>query len=221
MNGYDVFLDKTRFPVTPKKLDVRIRGKNNTLNLINDGEINFLKLPGLTDINVDFLLPAHPGYPFAVYPEGFQPPEHYLTILLNLKQRVKDDVMNGVTQFIVSRVTPRGMLFDTNLRVSVEDYQILEDHREGQDVVVRVKLKQYKNFATKTIETQESGSAVVNVTRETANAPQARSVTIQSGDTLWAIAKRYNVQGGYMAIAQANNISNPHLIFPGQVFTIP
>ena len=40
-----------------------------------------------------------------------------------------------------------------------------------------------------------------------------------SGDTLSAIGERYGVS--YQAIAQANGIENPDLIYPGQVFTIP
>jgi LysM repeat protein len=45
--------------------------------------------------------------------------------------------------------------------------------------------------------------------------------TIQSGDTLSAIAAKYNVTGGYQAIAAANGISNPNLIYPGQQIHIP
>lgn len=43
--------------------------------------------------------------------------------------------------------------------------------------------------------------------------------TVQSGDTLSGIASRYGVD--YNSIAAANGISNPDLIYPGQVLTIP
>ncbi len=42
---------------------------------------------------------------------------------------------------------------------------------------------------------------------------------VKSGDTLSAIGARFGVS--YQAIAQASGISNPNLIFPGQVLTIP
>ncbi len=42
--------------------------------------------------------------------------------------------------------------------------------------------------------------------------------TVQRGDTLWAIARRYNTT--INAIASANGIANPNLIYPGQVFRI-
>lgn len=55
---YSVFLDGMLFPVTPEKLDVKIKGANKTLTLVNDGEVNFLKTPGLTEIgNLEVILP--------------------------------------------------------------------------------------------------------------------------------------------------------------------
>lgn len=46
--------------------------------------------------------------------------------------------------------------------------------------------------------------------------------TVVSGDTLWGIAEKFYGDGSrYPEIAKANNISNPDLIYPGQVFYIP
>ena len=44
---------------------------------------------------------------------------------------------------------------------------------------------------------------------------------VKKGDTLWAIAKKYLGSGTkYPQIASENNIKNPNLIYPGQVFKI-
>ena len=52
--------------------------------------------------------------------------------------------------------------------------------------------------------------------------PAPRTYTVVSGDTLWAIAERFYGDGNkYPQIAQASGISNPDLIHPGQVVTIP
>jgi Tfp pilus assembly protein FimV len=50
----------------------------------------------------------------------------------------------------------------------------------------------------------------------------ARTYTVESGDTLWAISERFYGDGNkYQIIADASGISNPDLIQPGQVLTIP
>ncbi|HEX6147362.1 MAG TPA: LysM peptidoglycan-binding domain-containing protein, partial [Acidimicrobiia bacterium] len=43
--------------------------------------------------------------------------------------------------------------------------------------------------------------------------------TVERGDTLGRIAKDHGVS--VSALAEANNLSNPNLIYPGQVLTIP
>ena len=52
--------------------------------------------------------------------------------------------------------------------------------------------------------------------------PAPQTYTVQRGDTLSAIAKRfYGHAGEYRRIAAANNIANPDLIHPGQQLVIP
>lgn len=47
--------------------------------------------------------------------------------------------------------------------------------------------------------------------------------TVQSGDTLSTIAAKLGVPGGWHKLADANTttISNPDLVFPGQVLQLP
>ncbi|WP_196222881.1 LysM peptidoglycan-binding domain-containing protein [Pseudooceanicola algae] len=59
---------------------------------------------------------------------------------------------------------------------------------------------------------------------QTAALGPAEQVTIQPGNTLWAIARDSYGQGVlYVRVFEANRelIRNPHLIYPGQVFTLP
>ena len=221
MSGYTMFIDSVQMPVTPGKLQLKIKGKNKTITLVNDGEINFLKLPGLTDITAPLLLPTLQSY-------GGQPaqsPDYYLGVF--------EKLINDRTpaRFILSRVSPDGKrLFDTNMKVSIENYDIDEDATDGLDVSVSLKMKQYKDFGTKTVRVIEPASpvgqpaAMVEQPRETSNAPQASSYTVVKGDTLWAIAKRLYGDGAqYTKIYEANKdmVSNPNLIYPGQVLIIP
>ena len=52
----------------------------------------------------------------------------------------------------------------------------------------------------------------------------AAAVTVQRGDTLWAIARdRYGEGLLYVQVFEANRsaIRNPDLIYPGQIFALP
>lgn len=47
----------------------------------------------------------------------------------------------------------------------------------------------------------------------------AQTYTVQAGDTLWHIARRFNVP--LSALIHANNLNNPEQLWPGQVLLIP
>lgn len=214
--AYHFYLGKTLCPVAPSKLQLKIKGQNETLTLINEGEINILKKPGLTEISFDLLLP-NVKYPFATYKSGFKRAKHFLDKFEDLKTKKKS------FQFIVTRTLPNGkMLFDTNMKVSLEDYTITEDRKEGFDVVVSVKLKQYKDYGTKTCKVT-STKTELKKTRP-AKTTTDTTYTVKKGDCLWNIAKKFYGNGSkYTVIYNANKskIKNPNLIYPGQVFIIP
>ena len=221
--AYYFYLGNTLLPVTPQKLQLEMKNANKTYTLINEGEINVLKTPGLTEIEFDALLP-NVKYPFATYKSGFVGAKEFLKVLKNYKQNKE------TFQFIVTRTLPNGkMLFDTNMKVSLESYTIKEDAKNyGMDVMVNIKLKQYRDYSAKTCNIQsatekQEPKAIVEDTRPVENPPSVTNYTVKKGDTLWAIAKYYYGNGSkYKLIASANpQISNPNLIYPGQVLTIP
>lgn len=315
---YSTFLDGWQFPITPAKLTVSIKGKNKTLTLVNEGEINFLKTPGLTEVKgLEVVFPMLASYPFAVYPDGFKPPEYYLKKLEDIVTAKKP------VQFIMSRVSPGGkLLFSTNLKVSVESYEITESAKDGLDVKVKIDLKQYRAYATKTVKitpkpatttttttssqtptpspsttsantkisagdtvrikegavyggasakyrgikvpvcyigkwytvtkvqtnvgteealikelyswvalkylekkgTTGTQTASASASRSSSTAPTAKTYTVQKGDTLWGITKKYTGNGArYNELYNANKsiIKNPNLIYVGQVLTLP
>lgn len=219
---YYFYLSNTLLPVSPSKLKLKIKNQNKTLNLINEGEINILKKAGLTEVSFEILLP-NVKYPFAIYKNGFVNAKTYLDIIEKLKVEQKP------FQFIVSRKTPSGnVLYDTNMKVSLEDYEISEDADNGIDVNVSIKLKQYRDFGTKTCEIKmEQKKVSTTPVRETTNSPapvQDKLYTVVKGDCLWNIAKKFYGNGKqYTKIYNANKdqIKNPSLIYPKQVLKIP
>jgi LysM repeat protein len=231
---YEVYLGTMLCPVTPDKIKMKIKGQNKTMNLINDGEINILKQAGLTDINFDLLLP-NVKYPKSIAryeSDIFKNAKYFLDILEDLKTSKKP------FYFKITRTLPSGKtLYDTkDMKVSLEDYDITEDVKNGFDVVVSVKLKQFKDYGTKLVkiidESGEGGSggevkASIEGTRSTENSPASgsnQSYTVVSGDCLWNIAKKFYGNGSkYTVILEANKdkIKNANLIYPGQILTIP
>jgi LysM repeat protein len=68
----------------------------------------------------------------------------------------------------------------------------------------------------------EEEHPVEEAAHEEPEAEAARTYTVESGDTLWAISERFYGDGSkYQIIADASGIENPDLIHPGQVLTIP
>jgi LysM repeat protein len=223
---YSFYIDKWLLPVAPSKLTFKIDNKNKTMVLINGGEINILKQPGLTEVSFDFLLP-NVKYPFAKYKSNhFRDADYYLKKIEKLKKNSQP------FRFMVVREMQSGdELFDSNMRVSIEDYTISEDASNGVDVTVSIKLKQYKPYGTKTVVIIEP--IVVNTIAQTVtiappvkaraveSPPTPQTYTVVSGDCLWNICKQYLGDGNrYKEIATLNGISNPNLIYPGQVISL-
>lgn len=68
----------------------------------------------------------------------------------------------------------------------------------------------------------ESAPEAAEPVGEAPAAPTPRTYTVVSGDSMWAIAERFYGDGSkYQVIADASGVTDPDLIHPGQVLTIP
>ena len=221
--AYKMYIAGALMPITPSKVKVKINNQNKTLTLISGEEINILKEAKLTDVSFDVVLPQVP-YPFTN--GGAQSADYYLSLFERLKQS------KTPFQWILNRSRPDGVaLFYSNLTVGLEDYQITDDAKQGFDLTVSVKLKQYRAFGTKTVQitpspapSQPATATVQKPPRETTSAPKAANYTVKSGDCLWNIAKKQLGDGSrWKEIYELNKdkIKNPNLIYSGQSLTMP
>lgn len=230
--GYHFYFGTEMLPVTPEKLSTKIKNKNKTITLMNEGEVNLLKTAGLTEYKFDILLP-NVSYPFAEYLFEFQPAGYYLEFLEKLKTEKEP------FQFIVSRVHPgRGSLFKTNTTVTLEEYEIKESAEDGFDCIVSVELKQYRPFETRVVKltSNKKKAGTTGKKRVTKKAASGTSYTVKPGDCLWKISKSCYGDGGngnkiYAANKSAiekaakkhgkSSSQNGRYIYPGTVLKIP
>ncbi len=233
---YYLYLDNELMPVTPEKVQIKVKGNNKTLSLINEGEVNQIKTNKLTEVSFEVLLPNQ-AYPFALYKGGeFLTPSYFLELFEKLKAEEEP------FKFKLLRLDPKGdSLFDTSLDVTMEDYTIDEDADEGFDIKVSITLKEWRDYGVTTIKVKTNSSGKTTVTKkDTKNSStkksKSSSYTVKSGDTLWAIAKKYLGDGSkWKTIYNANksiiekvaksrgyaSSATGHWIFPGTKLTIP
>lgn len=155
--AYSFFMGKLLLPIAPAKLQKKITNQNKTITLINEGEINLLKTPGLTEIDFEVMIPQTP-YPFASYEDCFQGAAHFLDEFERMKTSREPFL------FRVTRSRPDGTsLFNDSMIVSLEDYSITEDAKNGLDLTVSISLKQYRDYSKKlcTVTVEENKAKVV------------------------------------------------------------
>ena len=213
--SYQMFIDGVRMPVTPTKINVRYRGRNERVSLMNGGEMTQIRHGEHPQISFSLCLPRR-MYPFARYQMGFIEPERFLDHFLRLRSERRP------FRFICSRQSPGGrLLADTNLRVTLESLDVTESAEDGDDVTVHMVLREFREFVTGRI---DEASMIGRPARERDELPFERTHTVVRGDNLWNLARKFLGSGPrYREIFELNRdqIRNPNLIFPGQVLRLP
>ena len=215
--AYEVYIDDMLLPIPPQKIPIKYPGQNETATLINGEEINITRPPGLAEISIDVVLPQM-DYPCAMWDGSVEDAEEFISRLQDLKE-------SGDTfEFIVIRDS-----FDTNMDVTLEDYKVSDDVKEGLDLVVSITMKEARHYGTKIMNfaiapEQPIPAAASPEPERPAARPQVKTYTVKSGDCLWNIAKKQLGDGNrWKEIHNLNlvKISNPNLIHAGLVLVMP
>ena len=213
--AYAVYLDGIRLPVTPETITFSAENRNRTQSLLSGGEASVLKPPGLRTVSLTALLPRV-RYPFAHYPGGFHRAEYYTEKFRDLKQSAKPFPL------LITRLSPRGLILNhDSATVSLEEYEEQESAGEGMDVMVRMTLREYRAMGLKTV--SQDGTQTQQASAQSAGEAETavQYYTVKTGDCLWNICKKYLGDGSRCwDIAKLNGISNPNLIYPGQVIRL-
>ena len=111
---------------------------------------------------------------------------------------------------------------DRNLVLYAADGAAWSTHTETDNPPPSAAEAAVETAADEPVEEAVAEEAVSEAAPEPAPEPAARTYTVVSGDTLWAIAERFYGDGSkYQVIADASGVTDPDLIQPGQVLTIP
>ena len=246
--AYLFYMDGMTLPVPPSSMTIQTPNRNETIDLIDGTQVNVLKEPGLKTIQFECEIPQL-EYPYADYgSEGFKDALYYLDKFEKLKANKKP------FQFIVMRfkgngrvirramgdvdvdsvtITDDGELFMTNIKVSLEDFNVSEDAENGFDLMVTINMKEYVDYGTQEfivvtdpVATDDSTTTVTPVEPERpVDGPSQPTndifYTVQDGDSLWGICASQLGDGGKCwAVASNNGIADPDAIYPGQVLNL-
>lgn len=204
-------------PVTPAEIEMKTGNRNKAVYILNFGEMNLAKKPGLQEIRFTALLPGR-RYSFVQTEDGFHESEYFLNCFKEYKATAKP-----VQLILFRRLADGTQLFCGNMDVLLEDYTVTEKGGEQGDFWVEMCWKEWKTAKSirYSVKGQNGGNVLVEQGKERQAKTPAVTYTVKKGDCLWNIAKKQLGDGTkYKEIAQKNGISDPNRIYPGQVLKL-
>lgn len=208
---YYFYLDNLQIPIPPKSLDITVSNKNETIDLLQTGEVTIPKPLGLTEYSFEILLP-NSKYPFnQSILEKSKKAEYYAKKIVGMK------TAGNPVKFTVVRMKPNGeMLSMVTERVTIEELETKEDHDYGFDVYMSIKLRQWRDYGTKKLVIEENkdgtASASVKTERPTDKVPdkEVKSPNGFNKATLQRIVKQqFGDTNNLFKIAALNKIGVP------------
>ncbi len=213
MSNYAIIFQKNniklRLPVNPEELEMSSSQANAKYEILKLGQIVVPTHMELTEYSFEAEFP-NDGYHYIESSKDFKDADTCLIQFAKWRAALEP------VRFMAGKVSYGGKLESNaiNTLVLIEGLTILERAGEEGDKYVAFKLVEYSPYVKKII--NKSGSP---------NNPKSTGYYIvKSGDSLWAIAKKYYGNGAkYTKIYNANKstIKNPSLIYPGQKLVIP
>lgn len=217
---YNGGAEQIRFPVLPDIINVKQGMNNQSVNIQGLGELVIMQDPSAVIISFSSYFPvqAFPGVQFT----NLESPINLIEKISNWKKADRP------VQFMITGTNINGYF-------TIEHFQWHEAGGDPGTIQYSVVLKEYKETSVRqvNIEAQNGigGNNGVNIAiipepvpARVDNRTPVRTHTVVKGDTLTRIARQHF--GGcsrWREIYTLNSdiISNPNLIFPGQVLRLP
>lgn len=207
---------KYKLPVNPEEIK-RTRNLNvETYQVLGTGQVS---VPSYCELEEYSFEAEFPSQDYQYVEPGARSDADYYEKMFKKAQKNKKPI-----RFIASN----DITDDISMRVLVKSVEVIEKAGEEGDKYISLTLMEYKGASKRYIAVQ-TPTATVKQEDTAANSEAVnpavtdnKTHTVQSGDTLWGIAKKYYGNGAqYPKIASANSIANPNVISVGQVLSIP
>lgn len=203
--------EKLMLPVNPATFSVKCGSNNDKVNIVGLGEITIMQGRPALQITFSSFFPA------AYFPGcKVQNPTAPLTIIEQIKKWKDSD------KPIHLIATQCGI----NMYCTIEDFPHSESGGDVGTYAYTLTLKEYRDVSVRQIMITDNQITLPKPTDPRVdNTVNPKTYTVVYGDSLWKLAKRFYGDGAlYTKIYNANKAligGNPHLIYPGQVLTIP
>jgi len=155
---------RVQLPVNPTKLNIQTPSGNAAINVVNLGDVNILKTPGLQNLSIESFIPTTNSGAYVQKGVQILAPEFYRDFFQAVK-RQKEPV-----NFVVTGL-------GVNLQMSVEDFEYWWVESDP-DMHFKVNLKEYRNHAAKILAASSSTGSTAATSASRSN--PAKQVAVGS-----------------------------------------
>ena len=204
--------EKIQLPVLPESFQVTNGSNNDKVNVVGLGEIVIMQSRPALQISFSSFFPAtkFPGLKVKK-----------ITKPLTLVKKINK--WKATKKPIHLIVTSCGV----DIYAAIENFTYSEVGGDPGTYQYSLDLKEYREIKVRKVKVNipKKKATVKKEEPRVDNTVQPRTYTVQPGDCLWNIAKKFYGNGAlYTKIYEANKGvigGNPNLIYAGQVYTIP
>lgn len=206
--------ERVRIPVLPSSYTITSEQDNTSVTVCNLGEVTLRGKRKLQQVSFSSFFPMHYD---ASYCDGRSKSP------ISMVNKIEAMKQAGSVKLIITGILA--------MKVTIESFEWGENDRTG-DIAYTLTMKEYRTVSipastlVKDSPTQpdpgNSGSGTSG--RDQPETTSTQSYTVKSGDTLSGIARKLTGSTNWKTIYEQNKGvigSNPNMIKPGQVLTIP
>lgn len=191
--------NRLQLPVNPEKLDIQLQGKNSTVDVVNLGDVNVLKAPGLQTISFESFIPVANTGSYVQPGAQIYAPEFYQDFFKAV-MRQKEPVTFVVTGLSVS------------LQMAVESFEYYWKESDP-DMYYKVSLKEYRKHSIKIAAASSTGNTAATTSSPRANTSKKVAIgsTVRVNGRLYKTS--YKENGG---VTEKNAIRKVNFIKVGR-----